>query len=158
MPTHSIVSAAEDLFEQFEEDNIIDVSTKNVNDIVIEAVKKIQRAYRTYRTKCSILLKKHVEDVVSYNVKHRPKSREFIGAQLSSEKLPFVDFTLLDEKDELEAEIRRYDRKRKKKFLQFKWHLQACLNAIQNLYMHAVSKSMLECLQKTFILEESSQE
>ena len=57
--TFNSIRGAEDLFEQFEEDNIIDVSTKNVNDIVIEAVKKNQRAYRTYRTKCSILLKKH---------------------------------------------------------------------------------------------------
>ena len=138
--TFNSIRGAEDLFEQFEEDNILDVSTKNVNDIVIEAVKKIQRAYRTYRTKCSILLKKRVEDVVNYNVKHRPKSREFIGAQLSSEKLPFVDFTLLDEKHELEAEVRRYDRKRKKIFLQFKWHIASMLERHPKLvYMHAVA-------------------
>ena len=138
--TFNSIRGAEDLFEQFEADKIINVPTKNVNDIVIEAVKKNSASIPHISNKVLDIVEKRVEDVVSFNEKHRPKSREFIGAQLSSEKLPFVDFTLLDEKDELEAEIRRYDRKRKKKFLQFKWHVASMLESHPKIvYMHAVA-------------------
>jgi hypothetical protein len=144
--TFNNIRGANEVIEAYETTDIAEIPAINVDEYAINAIKTIQRAYRTYKTKRAIKFKKQVEHLVEYHQAARPRSREVFGVRLSYEDMKFCDFTLLDQKDQLMIEVRNYDQKKKKKFIQYKWYINSKLES-RPWEIHKATTKVQKCIR-----------